>query len=258
MSLSEVFQDALRNHFSGSKPGGIEPLELLTTRENFLSRIHYSWFEEVLSALPPLEQELLKTSLPISIGDKLGRRSNKIPPIFAGKLAELMGLNRFPPPVLLVKGPFFPLLDYDKEALTDLISLLPFPLLTPQIKKIVDKKRLLGIYSLLTDSQKELLKLMLIRPDQGSLVGLDLSTWKGSSSELEAEIHKKGIHLLAQATAGEGDSFRFYLSRILDRGRGKMLLDSPKENIAKDPAGLLHAVMKYCNQRKTHVPATKT
>ena len=257
MSLSDVFHDALRIHFSNASAGGTEPSKLLMAREDFLARIHYSWFSEMLQPLPKEEQSLLKAALPSNIIDRLGGKSLPFSNIFQNKLAEKMGLYSYPSLFVATKGPFFSLLDLDKESIIDIISLLPFPLLSPQVKKIVDKKRLLALYSLLTDAQRDLLKQMLIRPDQGTINDFNLSTWQGSSTDLELKIHKTGIELLSQATRGEGESFRFYLSRILDRGRGKMYLEAQESPIAKDPVGLLHAVLKYYNQRKSHAP-TKT
>jgi|GEM_PF-2629518 len=257
MSLSNAFHKALVEHFSGAKVE-IKPQDLLSSREQFLSRIHYSWYADALTNLPPVEQMLLKSALPQSVAEKMSCPESKLPSLFAKNLAKVMGLYDLPPPVVMSKGPFFSLLEMDKESLTELISLLPFPLLAPQIKKIVDKKRLMGIYSLLNESQKDLLRGGLVRSDHASLIGLDLIKWTGSSSDLEMEIHKKGIQLLSQATRGEGEPFRFYLSLILDRGRGKMYLEAPEETLAKDPVGLLHAIIKYFNQRKSHGSAAKS
>ncbi len=175
MSLSDVFQDALRTHFSNASAGALEPCQLLTAREDFLPRIHYSWFSEMLQTLPQEEQTLLKSALPPSIIDRLGGKSLPFSNIFQNKLAEKMGLYSYPSLFVSTKGPFFSLLDLDKESIIDIISLLPFPLLSPQVKKIVDKKRLLALYSLLTDPQRDLLKQMLIRPDQGTITDFNLS-----------------------------------------------------------------------------------
>ena len=229
------------------------PEELFRSSERFLQRVHSSWFEEALSPLKPIEKSLLETALPPSVAEKLKIKTSILGGIYQDKLAKLLGLEQETPFPLLSKSPLFSLLTYSKDELVELISLLPLPLLAPQIKKIVDKKRLMSFYALLSERGRGLLKHSLMTPDLGALPHFNISQWQGTSAELNTTLHRFGIFLLSQGIANEGDAFRFYLSRLLDRGRGKVLLEGSREAIAKDPKSLLFSVMKYLsNQKRDH------
>jgi hypothetical protein len=249
-SLPELFFSALQQRFPKKIEGALAPEELFRSPEKFLERVHYSWFEEVLSSQKPLEKNLLSTALPTTVAEKLNVKSSSLGELYRSKLAKVLGFGKQTPFPLLSKSPFFSLLTYSKDDLVEIISLLPLPLLAPQIKKIVDKKRLVSFYGLLSETGRGLLKHSLLTPDLGSLPHFNISSWQGSAADLEKTLHRFGIFLLFQGIADEGESFRFYLSRLLDRGRGKVLLEGSEEFLAKDPKSLLFTVMKYLSNQK--------
>lgn len=114
-----------------------------------------------------------------------------------------------------------------------LIDLLPLADASKEIKQIVDRNKLMLIYSALTDLQKNYIKHCLMTRHVTCDLQLNLKNWQGPKDQLKIYFHKVGLELFAKALAQENPDYLFYLSHLLDTGRGKMLL-SVVEKSKKD------------------------
>lgn len=226
----------LRQHLSQlehfPKPCGSLVEESLT----LVHKIHYSWFAKVFENknldtlvfyLPFFESKQREGLLKI-----LNISPTKLwsPPawcrfFFAQTLYGLIKEADIVPMACLAPSNFNDLLFLEKKRLIRLIDYLGIHSLAPEIHKIVDRKVLEKIYTILSKNQIKYLKQCLkqIKGPIASKHSMKLNTWDGNANTLKLLLHKKGLKHLALGLKKESPSLRWYLSRFLDIGRGQAL-----------------------------------
>lgn len=221
----------------GRSPLTADPKEILLAHQEFLQRMHYSWWAEVIEKETVPIQKAYLSLLPEEKRKKclklLHLKSAKpfdhevMPQVWIyQQLEKAFSLEEKLPICFLPQSPFHYLLTMEKEELVLLMDLLVLPQLTKQIRQIVDRNRLVRIYEALTPLQKQFLKEAMQAKHITLEPSIDLMTWSGDQKELRRSIHKAGLVFLAKAVSKEESTFLFYLTHLLDKGRGTLLAKS--------------------------------
>jgi len=234
-----------------------DPKTPLNFNKQFVMQIHYSWIAEALSSYPLIVQDSVLLTIDTKQGKKacklMGRsypkkKENQIIKNFGTEqLVNTFELRGRIPIPYLPDSPLNSLLGWKKQDLVTLIDLLPMHQIAPEIKKIVDRNKLMGIYSALNQIQQKYLKVCMHHKKSTSSHELDLPSWDGGEKKLISMLHKSGLRHFSLSLSGQDEDFMWYLTRLLDIGRGKWLLDHKEEDQAKKEAiylNLCHA-MKF-------------
>lgn len=203
--------------------------EPLNSNLDFLKKIHYTWIAAYISTLPENFQKSAATAFPEfeKIMQKLevgGERAETVDPYIHHLLIEKIGLKERLPICFLEKSPFDELLKWNRSKLLSLIDLLPLADAGKEIKQIVDRNKLMLIYSALNEEQKEYIKHCMMTKHVSCDIKLNLRNWQGPKEKLKVYLHRLGLEMFAKGLAGQSEDFLFYLSHFLDAGRGKSLV----------------------------------
>lgn len=209
---------------------------LLTSTEEDLSQIHYSWIAEVIEQFPPSFQGSLITSLPISQSRDLIKFKNRSDlrkrplPLITKKFFQnilhknIEGFREILKQDFIRPYPLTKLLDMDIHLLFEMFDLLGLYDLSIKLKYVIDKKILSNIYDCFSPSRKKFLLSLIHHTDKIQLSEVDLSNWSGDPIFLKKIIHKKGILRLGKALSGYPKDFMWHLTHKLDTGRGRLLM----------------------------------
>lgn len=207
-----------------------------------IERIHYSWLKPIFEKQTPDLQNIYLSALPDSHYSGLCHLLHKtfhkldlslpVRHYLLGKIYQQMDLTAIPPLAFLPASPLDPLLDCTKQQLVELIDFLGLHDLAAEIRFIVDKKKLQGIYSLLTHQKQQYLKQCLHEKDKLSVPKLGLEQWSGDIKALEKMIHRRGMVRFAKVLQPLDTHFNWYILHTLDVGRGTIIpkFFSEKEN----------------------------
>jgi hypothetical protein len=213
-----------------------KPTEPLESNLEFMQKIHYSWIAVYISNLPKSLQPVAAASFPAFVKimkllpvETEPQKSNGAVDTYIHKLLiQTIGLEKRLPICFLPKSPLEEILRWDKTKITQLIDILPLSDAGREIKQIVDRNRLMQIYGAFSEVQKSYLKQCMLTKHIGCDIKLNLKNWQGKKEDLRLYIHKLGLDLFAKGLHQEEDDFMFYLSHLLDTGRGKMILTLSK------------------------------
>ena len=211
-----------------------------------LDRIHWSWFLPVLKAHAIKEQKLFLSSLPASFQEPLsgalkmrnfqkgalsaiGERflQHILRMNITGEEGQLLPLSFLPP------SPFFPLLQWDKNAIIRFIDLLSLYDLASELKRIVETRILKKIYSFLSEEEQSFLKIAMAQKQSSPTAWLKLETWDGSEKSLRLLLHKRGLVRFGVALSTQHPDLTWYLCHSLDIGRGSTIEQSSKTEAAQ-------------------------
>lgn len=211
---------------------------LLLSPYAWINRIHYSWFEPLLKALP---QETAAIALSLFSDEsrlhlthllELEIAVKKPSPLISLFLShflkskieggsekeDILDLEHLPP------SPFNKLLDLSKPQLLHLIDLLGIYDLAAELRQIVDKTVLNKIYQALTKEQVNFLHYASAQPIKWIPEKFKLNHWDGEKKILLSILHKRGIARLAKALKMESKSLLWHLCHKFDMGRGEFLM----------------------------------
>lgn len=208
----------------------------------FLNRMHYTWLANYISLLPETLRKSAASAFPefkkimntLNIGEDKAETQGDVDPFLHQLLIDRIGLKNRLPICFLEQGPFHSLLHWERSRLLSLIDLLPLADAGKEIKQIVDKNKLLLIYSALNEFQKNYLKQCMSGKTVFTETPLNLRNWTGTKEQLKLHLHKIGLDLFAKGLAKESADFLFYLAHLLDAGRGKPLLSEKGAGDKKD------------------------
>lgn len=210
---------------------------ILQQPQKSLAKVHYSWISPLLSHFPDrlhptimaaLTREQiagLRTSSPMPISDF-------VKAFILNKLYYLLQIDEHLPIEYLPKSDLFPLATWTKQRMVHLIDFLGIQDLASEVRHIVDRNYLKNIYATLSPKQLHYLKLCLHQKERLTSPKLGINLTQIDNAKLKQVLHRRGLVRLGKALCGEHADFVWYMSHILDMGRGNLLLKEyqPKEH----------------------------
>lgn len=223
-----------------------------------LKIIHYSWLIPKLQNLSKDKLFLVLSLLPEPQGSKLRDHFSELtepphlsPPmksfLFQQLYSELQ-LNQIMPLEYLPESELTPLVKLKKNEIIELIDFLGLHDLAEEIHHIVDKKILENIYSCLTKKKQAYIRQCFHRKDKLVTQRLQLENWDGDCQKLMKLLHHRGMVRLGYALSGQHPDLLWYITHILDTGRGEKLSRYyHKEGIPGVTASLKKQILKVIN-----------
>jgi hypothetical protein len=213
-----------------------DPLLALPVAKTWLNDVHYSWIEPYFLQLPPILHLPLLASLSKGQAEPLAKRGiAQLPEHTAPYSQSILSYaivylyNKWPdkeilPKALLGEHALTPLLQHSKSTLVLLIDLLAMHDLSVEVRKIVDKNLMQAIIQPLSLLQRKYLSNCLHQKSQTAVMPLNVKETHKNSKEFITTLHRSGIKRLSIALAGLPYDFMWHVAHILDRGRGKILM----------------------------------
>lgn len=232
----------------------INVIEPLNANLFFLKKIHYTWLAHYISHLPPNYQQPVASVFPdfSKIMKRLNRPSAKcekkgdVDPYLFHLLIEKIGLKDRLPTCFLPAGSFDALISWDRQKILSLIDILPLADASKEIKQIVDRNKLLLIDAALTNEQKIYLKKCMVVKHATCDLTIHLKNWQGTKEGLKIHLHKLGLELFYKGLYQENTDFLFYLSHLLDIGRGIHLLNGAQMAKNEEKKDLYYKNFNQC------------
>lgn len=222
----------------------------LKPARDLLTRIHYSWLAAPLQQFSGQMQKFILSSLPETIFSKL----NRLLPLPVTESLDLASPFRSVFQDLLYKElkcddilpiPYFPpsklnfLTEWDKQKIVQLVDYLGLYDLANFVRQVIDKKKLKLIYDCLDIEKKQFMRSCFHSKDKIVLPLLELEPWQGDRKKLYEVIHRRGLLRLGKALSNESSDLSWVISRILDKGRGTILLNHTKQKATPVISGVL-------------------
>ena len=208
------------------------PSLLLQNSSTLFQKVHYSWLLEPLTALPKALVACVVASFDAPLQEKLQTLlslEKKEYPDILKKYFSAYFLKFFSVPALprelMGQTTLDALLDTRKEDLVILIDLLAMQDLAEEVRHIVDKKLIQAIIGDLTPSQQKYLQVCLHQKSKIPVQPLNVKETHKDRKAFHTLLHKRGLKRLSIATSGLSSDFMWHLSHLLDRGRGKILME---------------------------------
>lgn len=229
--LTPEAQQKLLNHPIESS----DLLPLLYQHQDTLERMHYSWLKPLLSQLPETLWPLLINTL--SQEQAAGFKSHGFPSIhlsqpvklfMQNQIYNLLNVDGHLPLDFLPNTKMTPLAALTKQELMNINDFLGLYDLSSEVRRIVNKTFLKNIYTCLSPKQFYFLKSCLHQKEKLVSPPLGIDPSKPNCPKLKQLIHRRGLVRLGKALCGEHKDLIWYLTRTLDIGRGKIILDHYK------------------------------
>jgi len=230
---------------------------ILQHPQNSLFHIHYSWIKplidefpdrlqaNVMAALTAEQIAGLKGNLAISI-------TNLAKSFIINKLCYQLKIDEHIPLEYLAENEFTPLLKWNKQQIVDLIDFLGLYDLASEVRHIVNRDHLKNIYTCLTPKQFYYLKVCMHQKEQITSPKLGIDPSKQDCPKLKQALHRRGLSRLGKALCGQHADFVWYLSHILDMGRGNIILkEYQPQALPKITAVLKQQVLNLMNFLKS-------
>jgi hypothetical protein len=198
------------------------------------TRIHYSWFTDMLSDYPQQVRSLFLGALAPSQAKGIQQQLSlpAFPPIASAFflrpfLMHILRTSMQDPDLLneqlLPPSPCNTLLNLERGALLHMCDLLGLYDLAADLRQVVDKELLKKIYDTLTKGQLLFLHYCSKQPLKWVSPKLGLLAWDGSKQRLNHLLHYRGLIRLAKGIAQEDHSFKWHLMHRFDTGRAKII-----------------------------------
>lgn len=202
---------------------------ILLHPQNSLARIHYSWIKPLIEKYPERLQGAIMAALTAEQvagmkGSLDSPISNPVKSFLVNKLCYQLKVNEHIPLEYLSENEFSPLLKWTKQQIVDLIDFLGLYDLASEVRHIVNRDHLKNIYTCLTPKQFYYLKVCLHQKEQITSPKLGIDPSKQDCPKLKQAVHRRGLSRLGKALCGQHADFVWYLSHVLDKGRGDILL----------------------------------
>lgn len=202
---------------------------ILLHPQNSLARIHYSWIKPLIEKYPERLQAAVMAALTAEQvagmkGSLDSAISHPAKSFLVNKLCYQLKINEHIPLEYLSENEFSPLLKWTKQQIVDLIDFLGLYDLASEVRHIVNRDHLKNIYTCLTPKQFYYLKVCMHQKEQITSPKLGIDPSKQDCPKLKQAIHRRGLSRLGKALCGQHADFVWYISHVLDRGRGDILL----------------------------------
>ena len=238
-----------------------DPLPLFYFPQQALDFMHYSWLIQLINSQPTTWQKGLINCLSPDFQKKICSLKNlSIPEIEPPFLVKKFYLDLFYrliekqvvlPLNYLPESSFNPLLKWKKSELVAMIDLLGLYDLSQEIKQIVSPKVLKSLYHCFSAKEGRFLRQCLHQKDKINTPKLNLDKYLDNCKNLKKELHLRGLKRLSIALSTQDKNFLWYLTRILDSGRGNLLLQLIKPTTAPVVAAVSLQVLNAMNFFKT-------
>lgn len=235
--------------------------------QDVIERMHYSWLLPAFKELPVQVHNPLLSVLPENFSSKLGPLLQQVPQGTQNSYAIpvrkflLSLLYKRVKPVDVLPLEFLPqtelsqLVDWNKQRLVELINMLGLYDLAAEVRHIIDQKRVKQIYGHLSKKQKPFLRECLHHKEKITATPLNLKQWDGSHQGLEKLLHRRGLIRFGKALCGQHPDLLWYITHILDSGRGSILEKhySPQALPGITPVLIQQVInaMNYLNPKST-------
>lgn len=195
----------------------------LKTPKECLEQIHLSWFvpflrsrsqEEIslfLSIFPEekssfLQKELLSSLPRLSLSAcTISFLQTKLLESLLEKQQDILPEETFPPSKLQA------LLSLHTQEISLLVDFLGLYDLAIELRQIIDTTRIKKIYTALSKEKREFLQMIMQRPNSLAFKKMELTAWKGDTTELLHLLYKRGMNRLAKALYPEHPSFIWHI-----------------------------------------------
>lgn len=218
--------------------------------EDQIEPIHYSWLSDALQKMPAGTQPYAILSLSDSKRKalcqllKLPYEENQLPQLtrkfFSNKWIEALGMDQILPITFLPDSAYQKFLLLPKVKLVELIDFLGLYDLADEIKGIVNTKNLKDIYACLSARKQQFLRICLHQKEKLITPKLNLDSWNGECKELHKQLHLRGLHRFGLALFGQHPHLLWYITHILDIGRGKILASHISQHV--EVSGVTQAI----------------
>lgn len=231
------------------------PSQPLTSNLAFLMRVHYTWIARYLGLLPKQFHKPIASLFPDfgkilkTLGEETGKEApqqGEVQPYLFHLLIEKMELKEKLPLCFLPSSPMGGIAHWSRSKTLSLIDILPLADAAREIKKVVSKSKLMLIDSSLSPMQRAYLKHILATKHTACELALNLPNWQGSKEQLQTYLHRIGLDLFYKALFKEHPDFLFYVSHILDIGRGKSLAAAAKAAELDEKNDLYYKNLAQC------------
>ncbi len=199
--------------------------------EKALSNIHYSWIQPVLQRFPESMQSTITSALTTEQISGLKVSSPKVISHVAksfvlNQIYHHLDIHEHFPIEYLPETEFSSLVRWRKAELLNLMDFLGLHDLASEARRIVDRNQLKNIYNCLNSKQLHYLKSCLYQKEKLISSKFDIDLSQKDCRPLKLLIHRRGLLRLAKALCGQHPDLVWHIAHILDRGRGKILLEA--------------------------------
>lgn len=252
--LSDEHIEGIRKHHIKNMPLALEDFSL----PHLVDKVHYSWLlpflnkQEYPALFFPLFSEKTREKLAKSLSIPWEPSQDGSSPLLdylrlVVEEAFFWGQTILPVSYLQ-NSPLKDLLFYNKQELVDLIYELSLWDMAIELRQIVDQKVLQEIASTLSDEEKK----EIARISKQALVPLFPRAHYKDLPSFEQEMHKRGIARLGIALLEESSDFLWHITRVLDKGRGTILLNMyEKKALANHAPDMINLVLDVLEDRSS-------
>jgi hypothetical protein len=234
---------------------------LLEQPRALLKNLHHTWIKPILDQMPERLHPLIISALnPDQIAGLQASQPplNLSPPVknfFLNYIFNALNTEDHLPIEYLPLTELTPLSTWTKGQLVNLADFLGLHDLASEVRRIVNKDYLRNIYSCLTPHQYNYLNICLHQRERIVAPRLGIDPSVKDCTKLKQTVHKRGLMRLGRSLCGEHADLVWYISHILDRGRGKILLSTHQPEVEPNITALLKIqvtnVMNFLKTVKT-------
>jgi hypothetical protein len=211
-----------------------DPTLGVTPEEDYLHKIHFSWFAPYLRTLSENDMRLCLASLSERQRDHLKKNlllSNRFPTLTplgekylkATLFEHLKGKDRELLPIeCLPEYSLNTLLDLSSNDLSSCIDLLGLYDVAIELRQIIETAKLKQLYNAFSSLEQSYLKQLAQQKELITFKKMGLDKWDGDLPQLKSLIHQRGLNRLAKAVYGQEESFLWYLSHRMELSDARM------------------------------------
>jgi len=209
----------------------------LTSIEERIERIHYSWLAKAIGEQPALFWGHFIAALPASSQKGVAHLLNvselpPLPPITKRLLLEQLYTSMHEgdlmPPEMLGD---LPLLTLTKRQLVEVIGLLGLFDIAAALRRVLEREKKEQVRLLLSDRENRYLDRCLTQQDPWPAPSLRLERWSGSERDLARLLQQFGLKRLGAALSRSPASLLWHLSHRLDTQRGHRLEEEASSEV---------------------------
>ncbi len=231
--------------------------------DRILNQVHYSWLlptlktypnEEIALFLEVVEEQkkaILKRKLRIEPDEP---HLTSIAKSYLKLILQMSLLGKedsLLPVEYLPSHPLNQLTLLNKQQLVELIDYLGLYDLSKEIKQIVDTTVLKKIYSYLSQEHKSFLNKIMNQKEPKLFFRMNLTREGIDKDAFKTLLHKRGLQRLGITLSHQHSDLLWYITHILDIGRGNALLKiEEKKVMAKDAESMVGCVLEALKRVK--------
>lgn len=198
-----------------------------------ITRMHYSWIVPLFQFYPKNYHPFLASCLTFQQAEGVERLMDchwkrfHLTPIshrfFIHQLFLALGPEKPLPFSLFAESKLNVLYHFSKNQIIKLADLLSMHDLATELRQVIDSTLINKIHSILSMEQKKYLNICLRHREPIDIASSNILSGKKTAEEIKRILHQRGLSRLGAALASEHYSLMWYISRILDIGRGMLL-----------------------------------